>query len=244
MPVLIGASSNGASVNVAEHNGVRGQMQRALPWLFWSWCFSHRLELACKDSFVSATFLAVQEMLLCLYYLYEKSPKKSRELTTIVEELKGVFELGKGGGYLPIRCQGTRWITHKRNAMQRVVERYDAYILHLTSLINDNSVKAADKAKLRGYLKIWKSPKMLISCGMFFDALKPLSILSLVLQGKEVDVVMGIESTLNSLKSLMSLLEKDPCQWPTVQLFLYYYYYFIIFIIRNMRMMYNTQTQL
>lgn len=56
MPVLIGASSDGASVNVAEHNGVRGQMQHALPWLFWSWCFSHRLELACKDSFVSATF--------------------------------------------------------------------------------------------------------------------------------------------------------------------------------------------
>lgn len=108
MPVLIGASPDGASVNVAEHNGVRGHMQRALPWLIWSWCFSHRLELACKDSFVSATFLAVQEMLLRLYYLYEKSPKKSIELTTIVEELKGVFELGKGAGYLPIRCQGTR----------------------------------------------------------------------------------------------------------------------------------------
>ena len=56
MPVLIGASSVGASVSVAEHNGVRGQMQHALPWLFWSWCFSHRLELACKDSFVSAIF--------------------------------------------------------------------------------------------------------------------------------------------------------------------------------------------
>ena len=31
MPVLIGARSDGASVNVAEHNGVRGQMQHALP---------------------------------------------------------------------------------------------------------------------------------------------------------------------------------------------------------------------
>ena len=68
------------------------------------------------------TLLAVQEMLLRLYYLYEKSPKKSRELTSIVDELKGVFEPPKGGGYISIPCQGTRWITHKRNAMQWAVE--------------------------------------------------------------------------------------------------------------------------
>lgn len=94
--------------------------------------------------------------------------------------------------------------------MQRVVERYGAYILHLTALINDRSVKAADQARLKGYLKIWKAPKMLISCAMFFDALKHLSILSLVLQGNEVDKVMSIESTLNSLKAWMSFWKRNP----------------------------------
>ena len=82
------------------------------------------------------------------------------------------------------------------------------WCIHLTSyyiLINDSSVKAADKARLKGYLKIWKATKMLIICAKF-DALKPLSILSLVLQGNDVDIVMSIESTLNSLKALMSLL--------------------------------------
>ncbi|KAL5502950.1 hypothetical protein EMCRGX_G009812 [Ephydatia muelleri] len=61
---------------------------------------------------------------------------------------------------------------------------------------------------------------MLISCAMFFDALKLLSILSLALQGtcNEVDIVMSIESTFNSLKALMSLLEKKPSQWPTIKL--------------------------
>ena len=147
-----------------------------------------------------------------------KVTQKLRELTSIVDELKGAFDLQKGGGYLPFRCQGTRWVTHKLNAMQRVVERYGAYILQLTALINDSSVKAADKVRLKGYFKIWKAPKMLISCAIFFDALKPLSILSLVLQGNEVDIVMSIESTLNSLKALMLLLEKEPCQWPTVKL--------------------------
>ena len=88
MPVLIGASSVGASVNVAEHNGVRGQMQHALPWLFWSWCFSHRLELACKDSFVSAIFSQFRKC-FSIYITCTKSPKKSRELTSIVDEQDG-----------------------------------------------------------------------------------------------------------------------------------------------------------
>ena len=47
MPVLVGGSSDGASVNISDCNGVRGQLQRALPWLFWAW---HRLELACNDA--------------------------------------------------------------------------------------------------------------------------------------------------------------------------------------------------
>ena len=75
MPVLIEAFLM-VPLYAAEYNGVREQMQRVLPWLFWSWCFSHRLELACKDSFMSAMFLAVQEMLLRLYYLYEKCTQK------------------------------------------------------------------------------------------------------------------------------------------------------------------------
>ena len=36
-------------------------------------------------------------MLLRLYYLYEKSPKKTRELGEIVEDLNEVFELPKSG---------------------------------------------------------------------------------------------------------------------------------------------------
>ena len=46
-------------------------------------------------------------MLLKLYYLYEKSPKKRRELNDIVGDLKEVFELPEGGN-LPVRSQGSR----------------------------------------------------------------------------------------------------------------------------------------
>ena len=32
---------------------------------------------------------------------------------------------------------GTRWITHKRNAMQRIVDRYGVYIADLPALVED-----------------------------------------------------------------------------------------------------------
>lgn len=101
----------------SEFNGLRGQMQQALPFLFWSWCYAHRLELACRDAFISSLFSLINEMLLRLYYIYE-SPNVS-----LVDDLS----LPKGG-HLPVRSHGTRWITHKRKALQRVLDRYGMYV--------------------------------------------------------------------------------------------------------------------
>ena len=74
-------------------------------------------------------------MLLRLYYLYEKSLKKCRELLDLVIDLKEVFVFPEGGN-LPVRPQGSRWISHKCKALQRVVDRYGAYLhlLHCTNL--------------------------------------------------------------------------------------------------------------
>lgn len=96
-PILVGGGTDGASVNISEQNGMQGTMQRALPWLFWGWCYAHRLELACKDSLSSKLFKDIQEMLLRLYYLYEKSAKKSCELLDIVEDLREVYDISQGG---------------------------------------------------------------------------------------------------------------------------------------------------
>ena len=89
-PILIGGGTDGASVNVSEHNGMKGKLQKELPWLFWTWCFAHRLELACKDALTSQLCKDLLEMLLRMFYLHSKSPKKSRELNDIVEDLKEV----------------------------------------------------------------------------------------------------------------------------------------------------------
>ena len=157
---------DGASVNIAEQNGMKGTMQRALPWLFWSWCYAHRLELACKDALSSQLFKNVTEMLLRVYHLYEKSPKKCRELTDFISDLKEVLEFPESGD-LPVRSQGSRWITHKCKALQRVIDRYSAYLHHLNSLIEDRTVKAEDRARIKGYSQKWSQGRILIGCALY-----------------------------------------------------------------------------
>ena len=67
----------------------------------------------------------MSETLLKLYSIYSKSPKKTRELYDIIDDLKEIFEFLQGVD-IPVRAQGTRWITHKRKAMQRDVDRFGA----------------------------------------------------------------------------------------------------------------------
>ena len=163
---------------------MKGIMQRALPWLFWAWCYAHRLELACKDSFSSILFKEIQDVLLRLYYLYEKSPKKSRELVDIVTDLQETFGFPKGGD-LPIRSQGSRWITHRRN-----------------TLSEDSTMKAEDRARMKGYISKWSHAKLLIGCSLYTDVLQPASLLSLTLQGHKLDIVLGIKHIVKTVISL------------------------------------------
>ena len=58
--VLVGGCTDGASVNVGIH-GMKTKMQETIPWLYWGWCFSHRLGLSCKDAFKSALFTEIEE---------------------------------------------------------------------------------------------------------------------------------------------------------------------------------------
>ena len=139
-PILIGGGIDGASVNVVEQNSMKGNVQQELPWLFWGWCYAHRLELACKDSFTSDLFKSITDMLLCTTC----TPKKLRELTDIVSDLREVFYFCDGDD-APIRSQGSCWISHKHQALQQIIDRYRAYINHLTTLTADSSVSSSDR---------------------------------------------------------------------------------------------------
>ena len=156
-------------------------------------------------------------MLLHLYYLYSESPKKLRELTDIISDLREVYEFGKGGD-APIHSQGSCWISHKRQALQRIIDRYRAYIAYLTTLAADSSVKSTDRAKLKGYLSKWEQGKVLIGCTLYVDALKAPSILSKALQEERLDIVLNLRNIIKAKKALKSLTDLDPLLWPTVSL--------------------------
>ena len=59
-------------------SGLKGLVEAKLGWIFWMWCLAHRLKLSIKDALSNTTFDLVDEMLLRLYYVYEKSPKKCK----------------------------------------------------------------------------------------------------------------------------------------------------------------------
>lgn len=65
--------------------GLKVLAKGRLCWLFLPWCIAHQLELAVKDALKTTCFdLMDDNILLRLYYLYEKSPKKCRELQGII----------------------------------------------------------------------------------------------------------------------------------------------------------------
>ena len=90
--------------------------------------------------------------------------------------------------------------------------------MDLTTLIQDTSVRAGDRDRLKGYIHKWKEPKILVGCATYIEALKPVSLLSLMLQSEGADILMSIENTLKSVKSLKSLSQKDSSEWPTTKL--------------------------
>ena len=63
-----------------------------------------------------------------------------------------------------------------------------------------------------------KKTEMLVGCAMYCDVIKPLSVLSLVLQNESADIVMSVENTLKSTKTLTLMAEQCPQDWTTMKL--------------------------
>lgn len=186
-------------------------------------CFGHGAMLIALSLHARMPFPVISSrilMLLRLYYLYEKSPKKCRELCDLMDDLKEVFEFPKEGGNLPTRAHGSRWISYKRKALQRFVDRYGAYLKHLSKLTEDKSIKSIDRQRLKGYLLKWRDARMLIGSALYTDALKPASLLSLTLQDDNVDVIHGIKHILKSHGSLKKLSSQNPEEWPVTKVVL------------------------
>lgn len=166
---------------------MRGILQSARPWLVCSWWYAHHVKLACKK--VLSSKLSKTLMKCCYIYI------------SLWEVIKQNTRADRNCG----RSEGTVWASqewqhpssssrlHKRNTFQRVVDRYEAYISHPLTLLEDSTVKAKDKADLREYPRKLVQYKAILGCALYVDIVKPPSLLSLSLQGVEVDTIFGIK---------------------------------------------------
>ena len=217
---MIGFGCDGASANMAQ-GGLNGLLKNEFPWIFVFWCLGHRLELSVKDALKSTFFSTIDDLLLRLYFIYEKSPKKCRVLNDIMEELKACLEpseMSSKGGSRPLRACGTRFVSHKVAALERVIERFGAYLAHLITMTEDSSMQPADRQKMKGYILKWQNSQILLGCALFCDILKPPSILCKALQEDEICVVRAVESILKTKNSLDKLKTIPFEELPTVKL--------------------------
>lgn len=213
---LVGVGTDGASANIAAA-GLKGLFEDEIDWIFWMWCLAHRLELAVKDALKDSSFALIDELLLRLYYIYQNSPKKCRELADIIDDLKEFFDFD-GGGIRPIRACGSRWLSHKLNAMKRVLSKYGAYTQHLAALSEDSSIKSTDRAKLQGYYKKWTQGQYVVGCAVFVDLLTPCAIFSKVMQVDEIDILGALTSLMKTIKETDKLKSRPLEEWPTYAL--------------------------
>ena len=116
-----------ASVNTGVHDGLGVKMKESAPWSNGVHCFNHSL-----DTFDKTVFKEVDNMLLKLFYLYRKCPRRLRELKMFSETYD--HSVPK-----PYKLYGTRWIAHKVKAMEIVLNNYGVYMKHLESLAHTDS---------------------------------------------------------------------------------------------------------
>ena len=202
-------SSDGASVNSGKNSGLIRLFQEDYEWLCFIWCFSHRLELALKDA-LKDFIDPVDESLRHLYYLYQKSSKKNRELKNMYELLKDQYEM-YGSGVKPVKATGTRWIDHRLRAMQKLVDKYGLYTSHLQNVIADTT-KQTDRALLQGKFTKLVDARVLLRGAFFLDALAEAKKFSLLTQKRDIsiiDVVESVETTKRSYERLLKRFRKN-----------------------------------
>ena len=132
-------------MNSGLQNGLISYLRETYPWVVFVWCVSHRLELVLKLA-LSEEFEAIDTCLCNLFYMYEKSSKKTRGIKALPAVSKEVLEF-ENNVVKPHRAAGTRWISHKLLALNNMFDKYGLYMMHLENIIADTR-KKTDKATI------------------------------------------------------------------------------------------------
>ena len=191
---LVSICVDGAAVNLGVHYGLSALLKEDMPWLVAVHCMNHRLELAAKDACITSFLDEISTMLLNLHYMYEKSPKRLRELQMLAELMEESI-------HKPDKANGTRWLQHKSRALSTLLLGYPVIVAHLKS-------KSSDESNLKPVPIQWlcQETDIIQVCTAYpilRGLLNPLASFSCSLQADLVDLSFCIAK----LKSLLSSLE-------------------------------------
>ena len=186
----------GVAVNMGVRRGVAALLrsEHAMPWLVAVHCSNHRLELAAKDAFGKTYLEDISTMLINIYYVYTKSPKRLRDLHSVAEEMEEHI-------IKPQKAHGTLWLQHKKKAVKALISCYPVIVQHFRNLAEDNT---ADSARFRGYLKQLTSFKFVCNLVAFDVLLTRLAALSINLQCSSVD----LQFALSSLSACRAMIQR------------------------------------
>ena len=191
--------SDGTAVNSGLRAGVISLLQRRFgKHIKFFWCMNHRLELAIKDA-IQNDMEEVETALRDLYYIYQNSGKRLRELRSLHEILKEMYSF-ENRQVKPSKSSGTRWIDHKLRAMKAFIDKRGLYLAHIQNVIADTS-KQNDKATLEGKRRRIAKASVLLKSAMYADIMEPARLLSLVNQKtSKVDIVKQVDAVDKTLK--------------------------------------------
>ena len=194
---LVAFCADGASVNMGVNRGLAALLRKEMPWLIAIHCLSHRLELAAKDTFKSTYMSEVTDLVKDLYLVYQKSPKRLRELRALAEALEAdIRKLEK--------AFGTRWSQHRSKAIETLMHGYETIVAHLVAQAASSYGSKADAGRFKNYLKKLTSFKFVLHLLFYHILLQSLSTLSCHLQGESVNLLFAIQLFAHSMLSWKS----------------------------------------
>lgn len=198
---LVGAGSDGASVNLGVNNSVATRLSNGKPYVLNVHCVAHRLELGILNALKSnQNLITVQDMLKKIYKHYHYSPKALRELRNIAESLEEKV-------LKPTNLKGTRWVPHISKAMKYLVKDYTVLLAHFEHV---SQSKATPEVVGRGTFISNKLKDYRLLQFLFFmdDLLEIISDLSLHFQKDGTTCIDFLDTLETAVLNLLQLRQQ------------------------------------
>ena len=210
---IIGAGSDGASVNIGRNNSVATRIKDGRPYVVFPQCVAHRLELGALEAVKENHLMGViHDILKRVHKHYHYSPKALRELKMIAEQLdEKVIK--------PTRLSGTRWIPHIYKACKTILASFTVIVAHFEHVSQAPPGQATAEVRGRATWLVQKFRDWRILRFMFFmqDLLEVVGRLSLRFQDAKATCVDFLDALETANLELIALQQE-----PGVQLAAFY----------------------